>query len=367
MALDQLIMYVMAFCLLLGGADAILGNRFGLGKPFEEGFRSMGPLALGMVGIICLAPVLAAVLEPVLSPVFRLAGADPAMSASILALDMGGYPLAVELAGSPEAAKFSGIIIASMLGCTLVFSIPVGFGLIEKHDHPFFAKGLIIGLMTIPIGGWIGGISAGYAPGSVLLNLIPVALLSVLLSIGFFFWEKTLIKATIAFAKGLKTVIYIGLICAAFDYLTGIALIPGMTPILEGIEVVGQIAIVLLGAYPFVAIVTRVLQKPLESVGKRWGINAVSSAGIIISFANSVPVYSMLKDMDERGKVINVAFIVPATAVLGAHLGYTGGVAPDMITPLLLAKLSAGAAALGLAYWLTRDKEPSKKTAGGNI
>ena len=35
-----------------GGADRLLGNRFGLGEKFEEGFRLMGPIALSMVGII---------------------------------------------------------------------------------------------------------------------------------------------------------------------------------------------------------------------------------------------------------------------------------------------------------------------------
>lgn len=355
MSFDVIIIYVMAGCMLLGAIDAILGNKVGLGKQFEEGFNAMGPLALGMVGIICLAPVIATVLGPVLSPAFEAVGADPSIFASILALDMGGFPLAEQLANTPEAAKFSGIIIASMLGCTLVFSIPVGFGLIEDKDQPAFAKGLIAGLITIPIGGLIGGLVADYDMGLVIPNLVPVIVLSVLLILGFAFIQNKLIRGTIIFAKILNIIIYIGLAAAAFEYLTGVVLIPGMAPIMEGIEVVGSVAIILLGAFPFVTIVTRLLKTPLEKMGSLLKINAKSSAGLIISLANSVPVYPMIKDMDERGKVMNIAFLVPATAVLGDHLGYTGGVAPDMITPMILAKLSAGIIALVLGYWMTRN------------
>ena len=49
---NEILMYVMAVGVLLGGADRLLGNRFGLGEKFEEGFRLMGPIALSMVGII---------------------------------------------------------------------------------------------------------------------------------------------------------------------------------------------------------------------------------------------------------------------------------------------------------------------------
>lgn len=138
MSFNEIIMWVMAIGLLIGAVDKITGDHLGLGEKFDEGFNAMGPLALGMVGIVCLAPVISKVLGPVIIPAFEALGADPAMFASILANDMGGYSLAVELAKSEQAGLLSGNIVASMLGCTLVFSIPVGLGLIEKEDQTFF-------------------------------------------------------------------------------------------------------------------------------------------------------------------------------------------------------------------------------------
>mgnify|MGYP001090942625 FL=1 len=86
--MNQVLMMVMAAGVLLGGADRILGNKFGYGDKFEEGFRLLGPMALSMAGMICLAPVLADMLGQVVVPVYRAMGVDPAMFGSILAIDM---------------------------------------------------------------------------------------------------------------------------------------------------------------------------------------------------------------------------------------------------------------------------------------
>ena len=63
MSVYNIIIWIMAIFALLGAADRIVGNRFGLGKHFEEGILAMGSLALAMVGIISLSPVIARVLE----------------------------------------------------------------------------------------------------------------------------------------------------------------------------------------------------------------------------------------------------------------------------------------------------------------
>ena len=41
----------------MGALDRVFGNRFGIGKEFEEGILAMGSLALAMIGIISRAPV----------------------------------------------------------------------------------------------------------------------------------------------------------------------------------------------------------------------------------------------------------------------------------------------------------------------
>lgn len=357
MSFNTIIMWIMAVGAIVGGLDRLFGNKFGLGEKFEEGFNAMGPLALGMVGIVCLSPVISKYLGPIIIPALTGIGADPAIFGSILPNDTGGYPLAMSLAINRQAGLFSGLIVASMLGCTVVFSIPVGLSLIERKDQPYFAKGLLIGLITVPIGSLIGGAIAGYDMGMVIINSVPVIAISVLLALGLKFIPDQMIKGCIWFGNFIVWVITVGLAAAAFEAMTGVVIIPGMSPISEALAIIGSIGVVLLGTFPVLSILTKVLDKPLNSVGSRFGMDATSTAGIVFTLANSIPVYKMMKDMNARGKIINTAWLVPATAALGDHLGFTAGVYPDAITAVVISKIVAGVLAIALAMLLTKNTE----------
>lgn len=355
MSFSEIIMWIMAIGAVVGGLDRIFGNKLGLGEKFEEGFNSMGPLALGMVGIVVLSPVIAQVLGPIIIPGLTAIGADPAIFGAILPNDTGGFPLAMELAMNPEAGLYSGLIVASMLGCTIVFSIPVGLGLIEKKDRPYFAKGLLIGLMAVPIGSIIGGFIAGYDMNMVIVNSVPVVIISVLLAIGLKFIPNKMIKGCIYFGNFIVALITVGLVAAAFESMTGVVIIPGLSPINEALGIIGEIGIVLLGTFPVLAILTKLLDKPLSIIGNRLGMDSTSTAGLIFTLANSIPVYKMMKDMNPRGKIINTAWLVPATAALGDHLGFTAGVHPEAIPAVVISKIIAGVIAVGLAMMLTKS------------
>lgn len=361
MSFSDVIMWIMAIGAIVGGIDRIIGNKLGLGEKFEEGFNSMGPLALGMVGIVCLAPVIARYVAPIVIPILSVIGADPAIFGSILPNDTGGYPLAMELAVNQQAGLFSGLIVASMLGCTVVFSIPVGLGLIENRDRPYFAKGLLIGLITVPVGSVLGGMIAGYDMGMVLVNSVPVIAISILLALGLKFIPNGMIKGCIIFGQFIVIVITVGLAAAAFQSMTGVVLIPGMAPIGEALEIIGMIGVVLLGTFPILSILTKVLDKPLTWVGGKIGLDGVSTAGVIFTLANSIPVYKMMKDMSSKGKIVNTAWLVPATAALGDHLGFTAGVHPEAITAVVVSKIIAGVLAVALALLMSRDTSAEDK------
>ena len=99
-SINSVIMMIMMIFMLVGAIDKIRGNKKGYGEKFEEGFNAIGPLAISMAGVVAAAPVLATILGPVIKPIYNLFGADSSMFATtLLACDMGGYPLAMELAG----------------------------------------------------------------------------------------------------------------------------------------------------------------------------------------------------------------------------------------------------------------------------
>ena len=216
------------------------------------------------------------------------------------------------------------------------------------------AKGILCGIVTIPIGVLVGGLVAGFPIMMVLRNLIPIVLIAIVIAIGLWKAEKWMIKGFGIFGKLIIALITVGLVAAIVESLTGFAILPGMARIEEGFLTVGAIAIVLAGAFPLVFVLTKLLKKPLMKLGQLLGINDTAAAGLIASLANSIATFSLVKEMDERGKVVNIAFAVSAAFVFGDHLGFTAGFAPEMLPAVIVGKLAGGISAIIVALWLTR-------------
>ena len=226
MSINEIIIYIMVLFAALGALDRIIGDKFGLGEKFEEGIMAIGALAISMVGIIALSPVIANILKPVIVPLFGILGADPAMFAgSILANDMGGAPLAQALAIDPAAGLFGGLIVGAMLGPTIVFTIPVALGIIEEQDRKYLATGVLAGVITIPLGAFVGGLVAGFPFMMVIRNLIPIIIFAALIAIGLWKFEDAMVKGFTYFGKFVVAVITLGLAVGIIEKLTGLSLI----------------------------------------------------------------------------------------------------------------------------------------------
>ncbi len=367
MGINEIILWILMMCMVLGGIDRAIGNKFGLGEQFEEGFNALGPLALAMVGIISLSPVLATLLGPIINPVYALVGADPAMFAgTLLACDMGGWPLAQQMTENPQAAQLSGLVLGSMMGATIVFTIPVSLGIIEKDDRGFLAKGILAGICTIPVGVLVSGLIAGFPIGMVLINLIPIVTAALLIAFGLWRFPNAMTTGFEWFGKILLAIITVGLMIAVLEQVLSIKIMPEgweLKPVTEGLETVGLIAIVLLGAFPAVFLIIKLAGKPLGKVGKLIGINDTAAGGMIATLANNIPMFQVMKDMDNRGKVVNSAFAVSAAFAFGDHLGFVAGAESSMIAAVIAGKLVAGIAAVALALLLFGRSLPKTENA----
>lgn len=353
MEINKFIMDIMVLFMVIGAIDKCLGNKFGYGEKFDEGIMAMGPLALAMIGIISISPVLAQVLKPIISPIYTMIGADPAMFATtILANDMGGYSLAMELAINPKIGEFSGLILGAMMGPTIVFTIPYALEILEKKDRDFLAKGILAGITVIPIGAFTSGILFGLKPLVILINLLPIIIIGALLSFGLWKFPNKMTKGFIIFGKSVLILITLGLCISIFQYLTNFILIPGLIPLEKCISIVGGIAVTLAGAFPLVLFITKIFDKPLKKIGKILKMNDTSIAGMITTLANTIPMFGTIKDMDNRGKIFNIAFAVNAGFVFGDNLGFTAGIDTHMIFPMVVGKLVGGICAVILANLL---------------
>ena len=123
----------------------------------------------------------------------------------------------------------------------------------------------------------------------------------------------------------------------------------GVIPLESGLLVCGQIAVVLIGAFPMVLWITRTFGKALSAIGEKLGMDENGSAGLVATLANNIAMFNIMDKMNPKGKLLNVAFAVSAAFVFGDHLGFTAGVNSDMIFPVIVGKLVAGITALILA------------------
>lgn len=347
--MNQILMIVMSIGVIMGGTDRLLGNKFGYGNKFEEGFRLLGPTALSMAGMICLAPVLADVLGKVIIPLYQAIGVDPAMFGSVLAIDMGGYQLAKELAVDSRIGSYAGIVVSAVFGCTLVFTIPVGMGMIQKEDRKYFAKGIMLGLSAMPVGLLVGGILSGLSLWECLYQNLPVFVSALLLLLGLWKIPDKMVKGFCILSDGIRALVTVGLMLAAVKSLSGWNFLPGMAPIEDAMSVVSSIGVVMLGSLPIAELLRRLLEKPFTYLGVKLGIKPESLTGMLIGCVSAIPVFSLYQDMDQKGKITAGAFLVSGTSLLAAHMGFTVGTEPAMLPALLCGKLCGALAAAVLA------------------
>lgn len=369
LSVNSVILLVMMIFMIVGAVDRIRGNKLGYGEQFEEGFTAMGALAIAMAGVVAAAPVLAIILKPIIVPIYSALGADASMFATtLLANDMGGYPLAMQLAADESIGNFSGLILGAMMGPTIVFTIPVALSIIKKEDRGYLGAGILAGMITIPIGCIVGGLVMNMTPykislGTILVNLVPVMLIAGVIVLGLWFIPGKMINGFCTFGTFVTTAITIFTAIAVFEYQTGILFplfdimvqpdVDGVIPLESGLLVCGQIATVLIGAFPMVKWITKTFGKGLQSVGAKLGMDENGSAGLVATLANNIAMFNIMSDMNPKSKLINVAFAVSAAFVFGDHLGFTAGVNSDMIFPVVAGKLTAGITALILANLLS--------------
>ena len=342
-------MVLLAFA-VLGGIDRIIGNRFGLGKEFERGFMLLGNMALSMIGMIVISPLIADLLAPCFDWFYNVLHIDPSViPASVFANDMGGASLSAEVARDKDLGMFNALVVSSVMGCTISFSIPYGLGVVKKEHHKDMFLGMLCGIATIPLGCFVSGLSLGIPVLSVLLNLLPIILLSGIVACGLILAPAATIKAFSALGIIMKTAITLGLLVGMFQSLTGIVLIKGLADIKEGADICFNAAVVLAGAFPFMAVVSRVLNKPITKFGQLLGINAQSAMGLVSTTVTNSTTFEMLNGMERNGIVLNSAFLVSAAFTLGSHLAFTMAFDAGYVLPMILAKLLSGVTSIPLA------------------
>lgn len=344
---------IMTVFSILGAIDRMLGNRFGLGKEFERGCMLLGVMALSMIGMIIISPFIAELLSPVFDFVYNVFGIDPSViPASLFANDMGGAPLSQEICKNQEIGMFNALVVSSMMGCTISFTIPFALSMVEKAHHKEVLLGLLCGIVTIPVGCFVGGLVAGLPILALLYDLLPLVIFSILIALGLFFFPKLSVKVFGIFGTFIKILITIGLCLGIVKFLTGVEIIKGLETFENGAMVCVNAAAVMTGAFPFMFIIRKLIEKPMKKFALKLGINGASAMGFIGSLATSATTFEFMRKMDDKGIVLNSAFAVSAAFTFAGHLAFTLSFDSNYILPMIIGKLVAGVTALFVAAFM---------------
>ena len=355
----SVITIVIAAFSLAGAFDFLLGNRIGIGKEFEKGFLLFGPMALSMLGMIVLAPAIGVWLTPVFEGFYHAFGIDPSIiPASFFANDMGGMQLAQGVCKTAEMGNYNAFVISSMMGCVISFTIPFSLGIVQKKQHKELFLGLLCGMVTVPVGGFVAGLICELDPVSLLLDLLPLMILSALIGVGLIFFTEMCIRCFTVFGFFVKCLGIVGLACAIVTFLTKTEISPHFDTFENGAFICANACTTLSGTLPFMFIVGKLLNKPLGRLGGRMGINAVSALALLGNLVTNASVFGVMDRMDRKGTVLNAAFAVSAAFVFGGHLAFTMAFDSRYIVPMIVGKLISGVCAVMLALLIYREPEP---------
>ena len=327
----------------LGAVDYVIGNRFGIGEEFKKAFSLLGTMALSMIGMIVIAPLIGNALSPVFDFTYEVLHIEPSIiPATLFANDMGGAPLAKEIAKNESVGMFNALVVSSMMGATISFTIPFAIGVVGKESHREMFLGFLCGIVTIPVGCFVAGLVCKVPLTLLLLDLLPLFIFSVIIGIGLLKAPSFCVKLFKVFANFMTVLIIFGLFMGIVNYLLKEPLIKGIAPIEEGAMVCFNASIVMCGMFPLLNIVSRLAKKPFAIFGKKAGINQVSALGFVSTLATNVTTLGMMDKMDKKGAMLNSAFAVSAAFTFAGHLAFTIAFDANYLFPVIIGKIISG-------------------------
>ncbi|MGG5462876.1 ethanolamine utilization protein EutH [Clostridium sp. B9] len=356
--MDKVVLSIIAIFFVISGFDYINNNKLGLGEKFKEGMGAMGAIAISMVGIYSFSPLIGEVIGRLLTPIGELIGIDSAIFPSMfLAIDMGALGIAENISSNIEMYWISGVIIASTLGATISFSIPLALGIIDDKYIKDLSTGLLYGIMTIPVAPFLAGIFLGVNIKVLFINMLPLLIFVGILVYGMIKFKGKTINVFAKLGKVIQVVSIVGLLILGFCEIIGIESIGLILPIDEGLSVVGKIAIFLGGAYPLINLITIKFSKSLSKIGNKINLDEYSIAAFLGTLASNIILFQSFDKMKSRGRIALTAFSVSGAFVIGGQLGFVSLKTPEIINIYILTKLISGFSALLLALFLNKESK----------
>ncbi len=334
----------------LGAVDYLIGNKLKIGEEFEKGFKLFGSMALSMIGMLVVAPWLADVIAPVFDWVYRVLHIDPSViPASLFANDMGGAPLAVEIAQNPAVGSFNALVVSSMMGATVSFTVPLALQMVDKQHHKMLALGLLCGVAAIPAGCFAAGLICRLPLRALLVDVLPLLVLAVIIGIGLLVFPDGCVKVFKLVGLLIKILVVAGLMIGIVNFLFKKEIFKGMGTLEEGTMICMNASIVMTGMFPLLKLISRLLRKPLKVLGNKLEMNEIGMMGFISTLATNLTTFGNMNEMNPKSIMLNAAFAVSAAFTFAGHLAFTMAFDSNYLLPVMVGKLTAGLLAVLIA------------------
>lgn len=333
----------------IAAADLLLGGKLGLGSALKEGLGVIVELLLLMTGFMALSPWIAKHIAPAVAPFLNAIGCDPSLMAGILfSCDAGGAYLAREIAVTPAAGLYNGLIVASFFGTAVTGAVPLSLTNTAGKQRTAAVKGLSIAFILLPVDCLITGLFCRFPFVMMLRNTWPIMILSLLLLAGLLFLPQIMVPVFSGLAFAVRTAAYLSFTIAVLQEAGGPVILEGLTPLDEIYPVIVRIGVFLGGILPIFTLIQRALKHPLEKLADRLNLSPLSISYLFLSTSNDIPVLVNLRELDSDGITVNVAYLMAAAYTVGDFLAFSMQFAPKLAFPMMFGRLVSGFLAIAI-------------------
>lgn len=358
----NILIFIMLIFFGLGLIDCITGRHMGLADGFERGIAQTGSLCMSIVGIYCIGiTVVRQNIESVAALFEKLPFDGSIITSMILAPDLGGYPLALEIAASPELIVFSGFLLSGGLGCLISFQLPIALVMIKKEHTNEMMQGFVPGIIAIPAGLLAGCLMLSMDIRLLLINMVPVLVVCLILAFGAVKFPKGIQKVLSAFGTGIR---YLSMILSAV-VLIGLFYEPWqLAPsdlVKEALVISVKIAVVVCGGLALSDFILNHCRGLIHTAALKLGINQFAMVGLVLSLTSGIAMLPLFEKMDHRGRLMNAAFSVMGAYVFGGQMAFVAGLTTTKNLLIYMAgKLISGILALVVVWLMDKTRKSAK-------
>ena len=252
------------------------------------------------------------------------------------------------------------MLLASTLGCTISFSLPIALGSVPSKDSKTLMTGMVYGIIATPAALIVGGLMAGMGLSDFFTHLLPVVVICAVLGLCIFYGGERAVGVFQKVGKGINILAIVLFALVVVQIFFDTPQIQFVDPALigEALTIVFKISVVVCGSFILSNLILRKFMHPILSLARKIHVNEFAIIGMLLNLINSVSMFSVFGKMDKRGQLMNAAAAVTSGFVFGGQLAFVSSVNNDAVLTFIVSKLVGGLVSVIIAILVSPPYDP---------